>query len=190
MMCQSQQEENIIEANPRAKIIQFQYAFVKTHIEELISLDRSVFKKYGAWAGKNFLKRIPGKEQLSKIAVLGDTIIGYVICSAYCGKGHIHRLAVHSLFQKMQIGTTLIAAFSKECLMLGLQEITLETSSRNITANEFYRKIGFKELSGKKLEQYLSQKGKISQVDVYRRRDASGYLVFSKSAKMYKRKGV
>lgn len=163
------------------KVIPFRGESAGKHLNEILLLDKLFFRD-DAWREENFLRRLPSKGRLSKVAVLGDALVGYMIGSAYHRRGHIHRLVVNPVLQRMGVGTKLLTAFSKECHKLGLEEVTAEASSGNVAPNRFYMERGFRRLEGEGLEQYLVQKGRLGRIALYRPDDGE-CVVYIKSVK-------
>ena len=135
-------------------------------IDELVQLDAICFDENETWTEKNFMLDLPQKGQLSKLAILNNKLIGYVICSSYLNQKtcHIHRLALYPDYRKSGIARKLCEESFKECLNLGITRITVETPNSNIPAKIFYTKFGFRPLKGVELDNYLSQKGKEEQI--------------------------
>lgn len=134
---------------------------VSKYIDELVQLDELCLAAYGAaWTKENFMMHLPHKGQLSKLAVSNGKLMAYAICSAYNRVGHIHRLAVSPAFQRRQVGTKLMKELARECLALGIRQITVESPLENVTANNYYKKIGFHRLKSLQLRDYLVRKGK------------------------------
>ena len=54
---------------------------VEKYMDRLVHLDKVCLSAYGlAWTKANFMLDLPQKGQLSKLAILGDNLIGYLIC--------------------------------------------------------------------------------------------------------------
>ena len=142
------------------QIIPFQENALQ-YIDELVRLDFLCFSSYGTtWVEDNFRLDLPQKSKLSKLAVAERELVGYLICSIYDQKAHIHRLAVNPEFGKMGIGKGLLKEVLKECLALKIRQVTVETLLSNRAANSFYMEMGFQRLGNSELKGYLINKGK------------------------------
>ncbi len=155
-----------IEVTGKLTIISFATNKIK-YIHELTLLDKICLGDYGqAWLEDNFLLNMPQKDQLSKLAIINNKLVGYLICSSYQNQKvcHGHRIAVQPEYQRLGIAFKLWKEVFRECLTLGIETITVETPNNAITVNNLYGKFGFHPLKGTELKNYLTQKGKAEQI--------------------------
>lgn len=156
------------------------------YINELIRLDRACLSTYSTvWTEDNFMLDLPQKGQLSKLAILEDNLIGYLICSSYQDQRicHIHRLAVRSDYRRLGIAQRLCKTSFRECLKLGISKVTVETANTDIPAKNLYTKLSLRLLGGVELDDYISRRGKEHPGRFSRDRD--GFGVYSIELKRY-----
>lgn len=136
-----------------------------------------------AWLEQSFEFSFPDKLLLSRVALHAGRPVGYLIASRYaCERAHIHRLVVLSSFGRRGTGDKLPKSFESACLRIGINEITLESLNDRHDANCFYEHMGFRAISGNKLENYLKEKGKTAHAQRYSEVSSSGKVrVYSKS---------
>lgn len=137
------------------------------YISQLLRLDALCFDEDEAWTEENFTLDFPQKGQLSKLAVSNKKLVGYVICTSYEGKGHIHRLAVDPEYRRSGIGEGLVRGFAKECLISKIHRVTVEALLENVAACKFYKYMGFRRLKVQELREYLIKKGKHEKIACY-----------------------
>jgi len=133
---------------------------LRRHVDRLCLIDREAFGEQ-AWGRDSFCRLLPGKFQLSRIALHNSIPIGYLIGSRYDSKwSHIHRIVVASSFHRKGIATRLLERFEDACLAVEIAELTLESLVTRDAANAFYERTGFTRVSGGRLVEYLERKGK------------------------------
>jgi GNAT superfamily N-acetyltransferase len=121
---------------------------------------------------------LPGKFQLSRVALRHAIPIGYLIGSRCDGKwGHIHRFMVSLSFQRKGVASRLLDRFEDVCLAVGIAELTLESSVTRDAANAFYERTGFTRVSGGRLVEYLERKGKTEMKHRYVEPSAQGDVI-------------
>jgi ribosomal protein S18 acetylase RimI-like enzyme len=153
---------------------------VSRYINELVELDSIYFGDYGeVWTVRNFLVDLPQKGRLSKLAISNERLIGYLICSSYQNQRrcHVHRLAVHQDYRRLGIAVKLWQESCRECLKLGIEEITLEIPNIATASRSLHGKLGFRPLKGGELANYLTERGKEEKI-VHFTDDAEGYGVY------------
>jgi len=147
-------------------VYDFNYDIADIYLEELIRLDCTLFD-IGSWNKENFLKKMPDKDKLSKIILLNDLPIGYLICSRRKKRVHIHRLGIRSVLQKKGLGRRLMMNLFKDAKKYGVKCITVETSER-LNAEKFYISFGFKRLVDEsQIIDYLTEHNRTDMLNNY-----------------------
>ncbi len=77
------------------------------------------------------------------VAEYGGEIAGYIISRKIGFKGHIIAIAVAKKFRKLGIGRALMEAAERALALKGVTEIYLEVRASNLSAMEFYKKLGY-----------------------------------------------
>jgi ribosomal protein S18 acetylase RimI-like enzyme len=103
----------------------------------------------------HFTKRASGEEGIVFVAVLNEHVIGYVCggptkSDTYREKrtvAELENLYVLKEYRMKGIGQQLYEAFLAWCGEKGINKVVVEASSENVTAINFYRKVGFKDYS-------------------------------------------
>jgi ribosomal-protein-alanine N-acetyltransferase len=130
------------------------------YIRNLCAIDREAFGG-DAWVEENFVRMLPSKFVISRIAVSEGEPAGYLIGSKYgLNYAHIHRFAVLARFRKKGLGKKLLLSFEDACLRTGVTKITLESFLNRFEANSLYEQMEFRKLTGSELEDYLHLKGR------------------------------
>lgn len=80
------------------------------------------------------------------VAELQNKLVGYVIGVVRWGfTGHILAIAVDPPYRRQGVGTTLAVNILDRIRMKGAKQVRLEVRRSNITARQFYLKLGFAE---------------------------------------------
>ena len=87
------------------------------------------------------------------VAVVSESIIGYVGLWWIMGEGHITNFAVHPEYRRQGIGERLLAQLIKISKEKGIDKHTLEVRASNEAAINLYKKFEFK-ISGIRKEYY------------------------------------
>ena len=90
----------------------------------------------------NYLERNPG---LSFVALDRGKIVGAVLCGHDSRRGYLHHLAVAETCRKKGIGKALVERVIEQLRSLGIHKCHLFVFCSNNDAQEFWRKIGWKE---------------------------------------------
>jgi ribosomal-protein-alanine N-acetyltransferase len=111
-------------------------------ISEVMEIERISFTT--PWSENAFLKEIHKLYSLTKVAVLGDKVIGYICANYIMDEGHIMNLAVHHNFRRRGIGTKLLEKVLNELKENECRYIYLEVRFSNVRARNFYKRFGFR----------------------------------------------
>ncbi len=96
------------------------------------------------WSETSFYNEVHKPRALPRVAVLGDTIVGY-LCSEYVGdECHILNLAVHPEYRKQGIANALVEHILEELRLKACRFLYLEVRASNYLAKRLYQSFGFK----------------------------------------------
>ncbi|MBS3815032.1 MAG: ribosomal protein S18-alanine N-acetyltransferase [Hadesarchaea archaeon] len=80
------------------------------------------------------------------VAEINGEIVGYIIgVMRWGGEGHILAVAVAPLYRRKGVGTSLMVNMMERLRREGANSIRIEARASNEGAQEFYRKLNFKE---------------------------------------------
>ena len=111
-------------------------------------------KTAAAWSVENFQTEAAQKN--SKIFIITEsennkkTVLGFCAARFACEMAEITNFAVSPKVQRKHLGTELFNYTLNFLQTHGVKEITLEVSSKNIAAQEFYKKFKFAQVSTRK----------------------------------------
>jgi ribosomal-protein-alanine N-acetyltransferase len=96
------------------------------------------------WSENAFLNEINKLYSFTKVAVLGNNIIGYICVNHIIDEGHILNLAVHPDFRRRGIATKLFEDALNELKEIECRYLYLEVRVSNLEARKFYEHLGFR----------------------------------------------
>ena len=115
--------------------------------EFVADLARQVFSAYGEY--DRILPLCLDDAQFHTLVIeRNDRPIGFCMLSAGDGIGEVVAVAVDPLWQGRGAGKQLMNAIVEDARRIGIRVLSLRTATRNRTAQELFRKIGF-EKTGK-----------------------------------------
>lgn len=107
------------------------------------------------WSETSFFDETHKVRALPRVAVLDDTIVGYV-CSEYLGdECHILNLAVHPDYRKQGIANAIVEHILEELKLKACRFLYLEVRASNYVARKLYQSFGFK-IVGTRKNYYIS----------------------------------
>ncbi len=113
-------------------------------IPEVITIENESFST--PWTEASFFSEINNPGSICRVALSGDSLIGYVCASCILDEEHILNLAVRPDYRRKGIGKMLALAILKELRTRGCKRISLEVRVSNIAAIRLYESIGFRML--------------------------------------------
>ncbi len=122
-------------------------------IPEVLQIERMSFST--PWSENAFLNEIYKLYSLTKAAVIGDNIIGYICVNHIIDEGHILNLAVHPDFRMRGIATKLVEEILDELKEIDCRYSYLEVRASNLGARKFYERFGFR-VAGTRRNYYTS----------------------------------
>ena len=90
-------------------------------------------------------RKLKVNPELFLVGVLDGTIIATVVGGYEGHRGWVNYLAVGPTYQRKGFGRQLMAEIEKRLLVLGCPKVNLQVRNGNISALEFYSRIGYKD---------------------------------------------
>jgi ribosomal protein S18 acetylase RimI-like enzyme len=115
------------------------------------------------WTVENLLLDLPFKWELSMIALLDDTFVGYAIASDKGQLIHLHHLIVGARWRRMGFGRELLRCVALNAFQIPATEMSLKVYKDNIQAVHFYERYGF-EIAHDEGRDLLEMRGLIDQI--------------------------
>ncbi len=90
-------------------------------------------------------KKLDFQPQLFFIALLNDQLVGSIMAGYEGHRGWLNYLAISPKHQRQGYGKRLVDEATEKLRKLGCQKINAQIRKTNLSAIEFYKRIGFKE---------------------------------------------
>jgi len=111
-------------------------------IKTIMEIEQSSFT--APWSELSFFNEVYHANSLAKVALLDNSVVGYICTRHVLDEGHILNLAVHKDFRRRGIATELMQRVLEELKEKGCRLLYLEVRVSNIDAIKFYERFGFK----------------------------------------------
>jgi len=111
-------------------------------IPEILRIERLSFSS--PWSAAAFAQEVRKQYALSRVAVSGERVVGYVCVNIIFDDCHILNLAVHPDFRRQAVGTVLMEEALNRSREKGCRFFYLEVRLTNSGARAFYERFGFK----------------------------------------------
>ena len=127
----------------------------KTPIRDINILEIKGYDNFLNISGttKEFISKVEG------LSIMQDTHIGHIYAKTSLDQADIISFIINKKFRRKSFGTILFKKFISNMKINGIQSIFLEVSKKNIVAQKFYYKLGFK-IVGYRKNYYKVKNGK------------------------------
>ena len=115
---------------------------IYSDMPEVLHIERSTFKSY--WIKEDFLHCLRQRNCIGMVAKLNHRTVGFMIYELQKAKIHVLNFAVDQEFRRQDIGTQMVEKLVDNLLLRRLQEIYIEVCERNLVAQLFFKRMGFK----------------------------------------------
>jgi ribosomal-protein-alanine N-acetyltransferase len=113
-------------------------------VDDFVALDRATLEE--AWGSREFLLELPGKWELSRLALdWTGRVAGFAVASIKPTGVHVHRLVVAAGFRGRGLGRALLKSVAADAAGRGVSTLTLKVGVSNEEARRFYENLGFDE---------------------------------------------
>ncbi len=126
--------------NPALKV-QIRW-LIRSDMPETLYIERKAFEL--PWMEEDFLCVLRQRNCIGMVAEYNHRIVGFMIYELHKAKLHILNFAVDPEFHRQAIGTQMIAKLVDKLSQQRRQEIVLEVRESNLTAQIFFKKMGFR----------------------------------------------
>jgi len=124
-------------------------------IPRVLEIERISFSE--PWSESAFLNEILKSYAFNRVAVRGNSVIGYICVNYIIDEGHILNLAVDPDFRRQGVATILMNGAIHELRRKGCDYLYLEVRTSNTAAKRFYERFGFA-VAGIRKDYYLFPK--------------------------------
>ena len=118
------------------------------HLDDVLAIERRSYSI--PWSSNSFKNEMYNQYSIALAALLGGSVVGYILASYRFHEGHILNVTVHHEHARKGIGTHLLQLAME---MLKERQCTvayLEVRASNLAARQLYEKMGFQEFGRRK----------------------------------------
>jgi ribosomal-protein-alanine N-acetyltransferase len=140
---------------PRRRIVNGKYtrAISKYHVRwmvrrdmaEVLNIEKLSFEF--PWFEDDFIRVLRQKNAIAMIAEAGDRVVGFKVYELFKNRIHLLNIAVHPDFHGMGVGGTLVSNLLGKLSEGRRVRITTEVRERNLDAQLFFKRFGFRATS-------------------------------------------
>lgn len=109
---------------------------------EVLDIERQSFEF--SWTEEDFLCCLRQRNCIGMVAEYNHRIVGFMIYELHKSKLHVLNFAVDPEFRRQAIGSQMIEKLVDKLSQQRRQEIVLEVRESNLSAQLFFKKMGFK----------------------------------------------
>ena len=113
----------------------------QVHIDALAALERACFAE--PWSEAGLVEELTNPAAVFRVAVEGDTVLGYVGMHHLVDEGFITNVAVYPAARRRGVARALLAELAAYGASHGLYRITLEVRVSNTPAITLYEGVGY-----------------------------------------------
>lgn len=110
-------------------------------IPSVVAIEKTSFSL--PWSETSFVKELYKPRSVPKVAVLDDTVIGYICIDYVMEEGHILNLAVRPDYRRTGIAHALVEDAVEELRLKECRVVYLEVRASNHAARKLYEGFGF-----------------------------------------------
>jgi len=118
-----------------------------TDIPEIMAIERECFVE--PWEEEVFIQTMEWTPFFFFVAIAGGKIRGFVVgCMENTGSasyGHVSNLGVTAAYRGKGLGRLLVSRLERQFVLEGVEGALLEVRISNTDAQEFYRRLGYRE---------------------------------------------
>jgi ribosomal protein S18 acetylase RimI-like enzyme len=115
---------------------------LRQHLPRLLEIDSDTIGE--SWSPSHWSLDLPGKWELSRVAIVNGAITAYLIASRKGETIHIHRAATARERRSLGFGAQLFQHLARAALSEGCSALSGKVHKTNIRAQAFLTRLGFK----------------------------------------------
>lgn len=118
---------------------------IRRDMAEVLDIEKLAFEF--PWCEDDFIKVLRQKNAIAMIAEAGDRVVGFKVYELFPNRVHLLNIAVHPDFHGMGVGGTLVSNLLGKLSEGRRVRITTEVRERNLDAQLFFKRFGFRATS-------------------------------------------
>lgn len=118
---------------------------IRRDMAEILAIEKAVFEF--PWCEDDFIRCFRAKNVIGMVTEAGERVVGFMVYELHRTRVHILNFAVHPDFQGMGVGGTQMSKLLGKLEEDRRNRITTEVRERNLDAQLFFKRFGFRATS-------------------------------------------
>jgi [ribosomal protein S18]-alanine N-acetyltransferase len=142
---------------------------IRRDMREVLAIEATNFGQ--PWGEEDFLKVLRQRNSIGMVAEYGERVVGFMIYELHADSLNVLNIAVDTDHQRRRVGSQLVAKMVAKLASHRRTALTLSVCDRNLSAQLFFRRMGFK--AERVVRGYYESSGDDAYVMAYRLRETS-----------------
>ena len=118
---------------------------IRRDMTEILRIERESFEF--AWTEEDFLCWLRQRNCIGMVSECDHNIVGFMVYELHKSRMHILNFAVAPSVHRQQVGTQMVQKLIDKLSQQRRKEVLLEVRERNLAAQLFFQKLGFRAVS-------------------------------------------
>ena len=136
----------------------------KNNLDELFELDNKIFK-FDKYSKNQILEELSQEDRIYLGYFEGEKLVGFVGVQVVLETSDLLKIGVDKPYQRFGVATKLFLELKQTLKNLNVTTIMLEVREQNMPATNFYKKMGFRQIS-KRDKYYQTDNALIFKLDL------------------------
>lgn len=129
---------------PEKKILVHVRWMIRRDMPEILAMKESPYLE--RWSEEDFLSHLRQRNEIGMVAELGEKIVGFMVYELRRKSLFIHRLAIHSGYERRAIGSQMVQKLKGKLSSHRRVSLDFRIHERNVGAQLFLKSQGFQSL--------------------------------------------
>ncbi len=118
---------------------------IRRDMPEVLQIERDSFEF--PWVDEDFIRCLRQRNSIGMVAEHEGRVVGFMIYELHRARIHVLNFAVASLYQRLGVGSQMVAKLIAKLSVQRRSRIVLEIRETNLDAQLFFRENGFRAIS-------------------------------------------
>jgi ribosomal-protein-alanine N-acetyltransferase len=118
---------------------------IRRDMADVLEIETSCFEF--AWTEEDFVRCLRQRNCIGMVSEFNDRVVGFMVYELHKNRLHVLNFAVHPDFQRQGVGNHMVEKLTSKLSYQRRSRIILEVRETNLTAQLFFRDLGFRAIS-------------------------------------------
>lgn len=119
---------------------------IRRDMAEVMEIEHLSFPDF-PWLEDDFIRSLRQRNCIGMVAEHGAEVVGFMVYELYKSRLHLLNFAVHPKYRRMGVGHQMVGKLLNKLSTQRRSRITLEVRETNLSAQLFWRDMGFRAIS-------------------------------------------